>query len=211
MPQVGGGRKHETLLDTGCSFEFVVHGKANVDANELMSAQKTRHRVKTGGGVVESDTHTWSDQKMRCQGSEFDVNSVTCLSMDSLDCDAIAGLPWLQRMQPTVNHRTGELKFKNFAWQRDTDVFTTGGTATMEAAKVTRRVKHPRECANGDRVESIIFVKADSTEAAEAAQELALEPDLMVPGVEPDGNIEVPALEGGRVLTCSARWSREHL
>ena len=26
-----------------------------------------------------------------------------------------------------------------------------------------------------------------------------------------NGNIEVPALEGGRVLTCCARWSREHL
>ena len=186
-----GGRKYKTLLDTGCSFEFVVNGKANVDANKLMSAQKTRHRVKTGGGVVESDTHTWSNQKMRCQGSEFNVNSVTCLRMDSLDYDAIAGLPWLQRMQPTVNYRTGELKFKNFAWQRDTDVFTTGGIATMEAAEVTRRVKHPSEYANGDRVESIIFVKADSTEVAEAAKELALEPDLMVLGVEPDRQAKV--------------------
>ena len=116
---VWGGRKYRTLLDTGCSFEFVINGKTNVDSNKLMSATKTRHRVKTGGGVVESDTHTWSNQKMRCQGSEFNVNSVTCLRMDSLDYDAIAGLPWLQRMQPLVNYRTGELKFKNFSWHRD--------------------------------------------------------------------------------------------
>ena len=27
---------------------------------------------------------------MRCQGGEFNVNSVTCLHMDSLDYDAIA-------------------------------------------------------------------------------------------------------------------------
>ena len=61
----------------------------------------------------------------------------------------------------------------------------------MEAAEVTRRVKHPSEYANGDRVESIIFVKADSTEVAEAAKELALEPDLMVLGVEPDRQAKV--------------------
>jgi len=88
-----GGRRHRTLLDTGCSFEFVMNGKSNTDANKLMAATETRHRVKTGGGAVESDTHTWSDQKMRRQGSEFNVNSVTCLHMDSSDCDAMAGLP----------------------------------------------------------------------------------------------------------------------
>ena len=37
-----GGRKHKTLLDTGCSFEFVMNGKANVDSNKLTSATKTK-------------------------------------------------------------------------------------------------------------------------------------------------------------------------
>lgn len=186
-----GGRRYRTLLDTGCSFEFVINGKSNIDANKLMAATKTRHRVKTGGGVVESDTHTWSNQKMRCQGSEFNVNNVTCLHMDSLDYDAIAGLPWLQKMQPAINYRTGELKFKNFSWHRDADVFTTGGIATIEASEVTRRVKHPRKYKQNDRVESVIFVKADSVEVAQAAKELALEPDLTVPGVDPEKQAKV--------------------
>ena len=117
-----------------------------------------------GGGAVESDTHARSDQKMRCQGSEFNVHSVTCLRMDSLEHDATAGLLWLQRMQPVVNCRTGELKFKYFGWHRDADTFTTGGIATMEASEVTRRVRRPREHKRSDRVERVIFVQVDSVE-----------------------------------------------
>ena len=90
-----GGLKLRCLVDCGSTLEAIYNtGNNAVPVTESASAIKSRHRLKTGGGTVTSDTLTWSNQGLSVQNTRVNVSQLTAVELPDLPYDLILDIPF---------------------------------------------------------------------------------------------------------------------
>ena len=122
----------------------------SVPASKLKKAQLEPHRIRTGGGIIETDARTWTNQHVFVGNSSVSVSKVTELTIEALDYDMILGYPFLTRHNPTPNWRTGALSFPKFVWHPVAKSYTDV-KAQLSALQLTpRQLVHELKKADKD-------------------------------------------------------------
>jgi hypothetical protein len=118
-----GGLKLRCLVDCGSTLEAIYNtGNNAVPVTKSASAIKSRHRLKTGGGTVTSDTLTWANQGLSVQNTRVNVSQLTAVELPDLPYDLILGYPFLRRYDAQANWARGSLQFQRFRWEREPEV-----------------------------------------------------------------------------------------
>ena len=110
-------KKLKILIDSGCTMPCIVNKRVEITAARLRRSSHVPTRVRTGGGVMETNAKVWHNQHITVGNTSVAVSTITQLDVSSLDYDMILGYPFLTQHNPVPNWKTGELKFKNFIWK----------------------------------------------------------------------------------------------
>ena len=155
------GRAYKILIDCGSSIECIVNtAHISVPASKLKKAQLEPHRIRTGGGIIETDARTWMNQHIFVGNSSVSVSKVTELTIEALDYDVILGHPFLTRHNPTPNWRTGALSFPKFVWHPVAKSYTDV-KAQLSALQLTpRQLVNELKKADEDPDDDTLFVLA---------------------------------------------------
>ena len=79
------GRAYKILIDCGSSIECIVNtAHISVPASKLKKATLEPHRIRTGGGIIETNARTWTNQHVFVGNSSVSVSKVTELSISAL-------------------------------------------------------------------------------------------------------------------------------
>ena len=77
------------LIDCGSTMEAIVNTSVKLSAKKLAKASLEPHRIRAGGGVIESNARVWNNQHIFVSNSSVSVNKVVQLDLPALDYDLI--------------------------------------------------------------------------------------------------------------------------
>ena len=161
-----GGQKLRCLIDCGSTLEAIYNtGNNAVPVSKTASAIKSRHRLKTGGGTVTSDTFQWSNQGIVVQNTRVNLGQLTAVQLPDLPYDFILGCPFLRRYNALANWSKGSLQFQRFRWEREPDV--RSGIVEPESDKSSYMISHtelmaaleaPEKLKEQDRLDAFVLL-----------------------------------------------------
>ena len=155
-----GGQLLNCLLDTGCTFECCIDSRLKLQPNKIMSAQKTHINVRGLGGIQSMDTMYWINQGIAVQNSRVNVRTITAVDMRHLKYDMILGLPFLQRLNPKLDWKSGKLVFKGFNWHIQPKTLEHSGMHTISSAEIEEQFYHPKKFkGKNEEIEDLVFVR----------------------------------------------------
>ena len=177
------GRAYKILIDCGSSIECIVNtAHISVPASKLKKATLEPHRIRTGGGIIETNARTWTNQHVFVGNSSVSVSKVTELSISALDYDMILGYPFLTRHNPAPNWRTGALSFPKFVWHPVAKSYTDV-KAQLSALQLTpKQLVNELKLADKDPDDDTLFVLASMSELLDHDTARS-RGDVFVPGV----------------------------
>ena len=105
------------LIDSGSTREALISSRIHISEQVLDRSEDFSLRLLTGGGVLSSPAARWSaGETIRVSGKSATLKDVVQTSIGDLPYDVILGYPFLARLNPTPNWRTGQLRFDTFSW-----------------------------------------------------------------------------------------------
>ena len=160
-----GGLKLRCLIDCGSTLEAIFNtGNNAVPFNKVKSAIKSRHRLKTGGGTVTSDTQTWGNQGLVVQDTRVSVSQLTAVQLPDLPYDLILGYPFLSKYNAKADWTKGTLQFRRFRWEREETVQTgyvnpeSGDLYQISHTELLAALKAPEKLKETDRIDAFVLL-----------------------------------------------------
>jgi len=153
------------LIDCGSTLEAIFNtGNNAVPFNKVKSAIKSRHRLKTGGGTVTSDTQTWGNQGLVVQDTRVSVSQLTAVQLPDLPYDLILGYPFLSKYNAKADWTKGTLQFRRFRWEREETVQTgyvnpeSGDLYQISHTELLAALKAPEKLKETDRIDAFVLL-----------------------------------------------------